>query len=63
VLRDLWIPSEKQSLYANVVLDLFQQFLSHCIYQENGYMVVRDDGHFLGTEQSNIHTIFDAICY
>jgi hypothetical protein len=62
-LRDRWIAPEKQSLYFNVVLDWFQKFFCHYIYQENGYIVIREDERFSGTEQSTIRAIFDAVRY
>ncbi|MDR1907176.1 MAG: hypothetical protein LBQ03_03110 [Puniceicoccales bacterium] len=62
-LRDHWIVPEKQSLYVNIVLDLFQKFFCHYIDQENGYIVIRDDERFSGAEQSSIRANFDAVRY
>ncbi|MDR2812517.1 MAG: hypothetical protein LBB05_01855 [Puniceicoccales bacterium] len=62
-LRDRWIAPEKQSLYVNIVLDLFQKFFCHYIDQENGYMVIHDSERFSGVEQSSIRANFDAVRY
>jgi hypothetical protein len=62
-LRDRWIAPEKQSLYVNIVLDLFQKFFCHYIDQESGYMVIRDEERSSGEEQSSIRANFDAVRY
>ncbi|MDR3317580.1 MAG: hypothetical protein LBS71_02110 [Puniceicoccales bacterium] len=62
-LRDNWIAPDKQSLYVNVVLDLFQKFFCHYIDQEHGYMVIRDGERSSGTEYSSIRANFDAMRY
>jgi hypothetical protein len=62
-LRDRWIVPEKQSLYVNIVLDLFQKFFCHYIDQENGYMVIRDGERSSGVGQSSVRANFDAVRY
>jgi hypothetical protein len=60
-LCDGWIPSDRQSLYVNIVLELFQNFFCHYIDQEQGYMVIGDGECSSGTEQSSIRANFDAM--
>ncbi|MDR1590943.1 MAG: hypothetical protein LBR92_03035 [Puniceicoccales bacterium] len=62
-LRDGWIAPDKQSLYVNIVLDLFQKFFCHYIDQENGYMIIQDGERSSGAEQSTIRANFDAVRY
>ncbi|MDR1366371.1 MAG: hypothetical protein LBJ13_00465 [Puniceicoccales bacterium] len=62
-LWDRWIVPEKQSLYVNIVLDLFQKFFCHYIDQEKGYVVIRDGERSSGVEQSSVRANFDAVRY
>ncbi|MDR1435431.1 MAG: hypothetical protein LBI77_03445, partial [Puniceicoccales bacterium] len=62
-LRDGWIPPEKQSLYVNIVFDLFQKFFCHYIDQDHGYVVIRDGERSSGEEKSSVRANFDAVRY
>ncbi|MDR1303307.1 MAG: hypothetical protein LBJ81_01650 [Puniceicoccales bacterium] len=60
-LYDGWIPPDRQSLYLNIVLELFQNFFCHYIDQEQGYMVIRDGERSSGADGSSIRANFDAM--
>lgn len=62
-LRDGWIAPEKQALYVNLVLDLFQNFFCHYIDQEQGYMIICDEERSAGKNQNSVRANFDAVRY